>query len=69
MSSDFSSERVALSLLLLLVTSLALFWTRSRVQIPTEGRLQLAVACVTGLAYGLFRVWVGCGLVMPPVFK
>ena len=69
MRFTFPPEPIALSVCLLLVTALALFWTRSRVQIPTEGRLQLAVACVPGLAYGLFRVWVGCGLVMPPVFK
>lgn len=69
MSFGFSPQRIWLSLFLLLVTALFLFWMRHRVHIPAEGRIQLAVACVTGLVYGLFRVWVGCGLVTPPLYK
>lgn len=65
MTFDSSPERFGISLVLVLVAALFLFWTRRRVQSTTTGRLQLVVACVTGLAYGLFRVWVGCGLVTP----
>lgn len=69
MSFDSSPERLGISLVLLLVAVLFFFWTRRRLQSTTAGRLQLVVACVTGLIYGLFRVWVGCGLVTPPLYK
>jgi len=61
---DIFSQRVVLSLLLVLAAPAIWFWSRRKLLTTEDGRLPLFTACVAGLAYGLFRVWVGCGLTM-----